>query len=379
MNYEPSSGRDGVSVPGKIMRRGLRTVMQHMPDPSAYMRVIEDDGVPRQPDDAIFRRRRYRSVTMELLRPADHLRTRQVYYARCLAGRDVPAPNGAGDVPSTHGAPPPESPRTLYHLHGGGYWSGIHEIYRLIAYRYLKHSGADLVATVDYRHLPDHPFPAALEDARTGWEYLLRQGSEPSRTLFVGDSAGANLALALLLWLRDHGEPLPAGVVLLSPWADLTFSGISIYTNRHRDPIFGVPETEEPDPADYHRFMEYAGDHDPTDPYISPVFGHYEGLPPMFIQSGGDEMLLSDGLRVETNARAAGVPVMHTIFPGMYHTFQIIGGPLIPEGRQARKEEMAAIRRFWETGYLLDPSDVSRPGSSDALRPGSPDVSSAES
>ena len=111
--------------------------------------------------------------------------------------------------------------------------------------------------------------------------------------------------------------------------------------------MFGVRAGEELRPENYLRFTRYLGDHDPTDPYISPVFGDYTDLPPMLVQTGSEEMLMSDSLRIVENCERAGVPVLHRIYRGMFHTFQVIGGSPLPEGREAWDEASQAIRGMW--------------------------------
>ena len=159
----------------------------------------------------------------------------------------------------------------------------------------------------------------------------------------AGDSAGGGLALALCLFLRDHGMPQPAGLVLMSPWADLTCSGDSYEFNFEHDPLFGNSRES----MLYN--SSYIGGSDPRDPYISPVFGDFRGLPPMLLQAGSHEMLLSDTLEAAQNARRAGVKRRVSVYEGMFHVFQM-SMDLVPESREAWDE----VARFMQIVYKID-------------------------
>ena len=149
--------------------------------------------------------------------------------------------------------------------------------------------------------------------------------------MFAGDSAGGGLALALCLYLKDHGMELPEGLVLMSPWTDLTASGESYETNYTLDPLFGNTR----DSMLYN--LDYAGDEDPANPYISPLFGDFTGFPPMLVQAGSIEMLLSDSTRLAQKAREAGVKVRISIYEEMFHVFQM-AELMLPESKQAWEE-----------------------------------------
>lgn len=234
--------------------------------------------------------------------------------------------------------------RVVLQLHGGGYIGPMKNIYRKFAVRYSRLSYGGDVLTVDYRVAPRHPYPAALEDAIHAYQWLVREkGYRPHQIVIAGDSAGGGLALALCLYLRDRGVPQPAGLVLMSPWTDVTCSGDSYEFNYERDPLFG--NTRES--MLYH--CPYIGDADPRMPYLSPVFGDFKGLPPMLFQAGGYEMLLSDTLEAAKKARAAGVPRRVSIYQGMFHVFQM-SMDLIPESREAWEE----AGRFMEIVFNID-------------------------
>lgn len=227
--------------------------------------------------------------------------------------------------------------RAVLQLHGGGYIGPMKNIYRTFATYYSKALGGGRVLTPDYRVAPEHVFPAALEDACAAYEWLLTQ--YPARKIIVaGDSAGGGLAMALVHYLKDHGKPLPAGLIAMSPWTDLTASGKSYVTNFERDPLFGRTE----DSMLFNK--DYVGENDPKNPYISPLFGDFTGFPPMLIQVGSYEMLLSDSRLVAKKAKAAGVKVRCTVYEGMFHVFQMAKGA-IPESRRAWKEVWEFLSR----------------------------------
>ncbi|MBS5282854.1 MAG: alpha/beta hydrolase [Clostridiales bacterium] len=234
--------------------------------------------------------------------------------------------------------------RVILQFHGGGYIGPMKNIYRKFAVRYSRLSYGGDVLTLDYRVAPEHPFPAALEDAFYGYQWLMRERRyKPGQILFAGDSAGGGLALALCLYLRDHGLPQPGGLILMSPWADLTCSGESYETNFQKDPLFGNSrESMLYDSA-------YIGGGDPKNPYISPVFGDFKGLPPMLFQVGSHEMLLSDTLRAAELAGKAGIRRRVSVYEGMFHVFQM-SMDLIPESREAWEE----AARFMEILYRID-------------------------
>lgn len=228
--------------------------------------------------------------------------------------------------------------RVILQLHGGGYIGPMKNIYRRFAVRYSKISFGGDVLTIDYRVAPEHPYPAALEDALAAYEWLINEkGYAPEHIVIAGDSAGGGLALALGLYLRDHNKPLPCGFVAMSPWTDLTNSGESYRTNYEADPLFGNSTNN----MLYH--SAYIGGMDPSDPYMSPVFGAYEGFPPVLMQVGSLEVLLSDTLSVAEKLEKAGVKRRLSIYEGMFHVFQM-GMDLIPESREAWEEVEEFLR-----------------------------------
>ena len=227
-----------------------------------------------------------------------------------------------------------ESPRKDYvilQLHGGGYIGAMRNAYRSFAGLYCEVSRGMSVLTIDYRVAPEDPYPAALEDAAAAWDWLKQAGWHSRQIIVAGDSAGGGLALALCMYLKDRNRRLPGGLILMSPWADLTASGPSYEDNYERDPLFGKTR----DSLIYNR--EYLGLEDPKNPYISPLFGESGGFPPMLIQAGSYEMLLSDAKSVAKKARKQGVKVRYHEYEGMFHVFQM-AMQLMPESVLAWKE-----------------------------------------
>lgn len=225
----------------------------------------------------------------------------------------------------------PSQDHVILQLHGGGYMGAVRNAYYVFAGLYNEVSHGCNVLTPDYRVAPEHPYPAALEDAVASYQWLLDKGYYGEQIIVAGDSAGGGLAMALCMYLKDHHMPMPGGVVAMSPWTDLTASGESYETNYERDPLFGNTK----DSLIY--VNDYAGDHDKMDCYISPLFGDFRGFPPMLIQVGSLEMLLSDSVSVAAKAREQGIRVRLNIYEGMFHVFQM-AYLNIPESKKAWAE-----------------------------------------
>lgn len=217
---------------------------------------------------------------------------------------------------------------TLLYLHGGGYSICGPDTHRGLVAR-LASAAKMRALLLDYRLAPEHPFPAAVEDAYAAYKSLLAEGADPSRLTIAGDSAGGGLTLALLMKLRDAGEPLPAGAALLSPWTDLAMSGWSHITHGRLDPMLSLD-------AALTAARHYLQDASPTEPLASPLYGNFEGLPPLLIHVGANEILLDDSRRVAEKAQAAGVEVTLRVWPGLPHVFQAF--PQLPEARASVAE-----------------------------------------
>lgn len=216
--------------------------------------------------------------------------------------------------------------RQLLYLHGGAYCFGDGRTHGDLAAR-LGHAARAQVLLPEYRLAPEHPFPAALDDAFAAYRALLDEGIEARNLTVAGDSAGGGLTLALLLRLRDEGLPLPAAAACMSPWADLSCSGESMATRAEADPMLAVPVV--------HAFAEaYLAGADPRNPGASPLWGELHGLPPVMIQVGTAEVLHDDARRWAEKARAAGVEVVFEAWDDMFHVWQICAG-LMSEGHEA--------------------------------------------
>ncbi len=223
-------------------------------------------------------------------------------------------------------APPAEAGIILY-LHGGAYALGSINGHREFIARLALATQSKALA-INYRLAPEHPFPAALEDALAAYHWLLSQGFDSSRIVIAGDSAGGGLAISALVALRDAGDPLPAGAVCISPWVDLALTSASIHQNSRLDPIL--------DPKSLEIYAGYyAGSHELTFPLISPLYADLKGLPPLMIQVGTDEILLDEAILLADKAREAGVTVTQETWDGMFHVFQLI--PFMPETKEAVK------------------------------------------
>lgn len=242
--------------------------------------------------------------------------------------------------------------KVILQFHGGAYLIGFMDMYRRIAYRYARLSGGANVLSVDYRIAPEYQHPAALEDAFDAWNWLLESGYKAENIIIAGDSAGGNLALTLTLKLRDSGMAVPRALVLMSPWADMSGVGESRKFNFKRDPMFGESAGDESVIKRREPGNPYAGETDLKDPYLSPVYADFMGFPPMLIQVGDWEMLLSEARTVAEKARAQGIRVVLTEYPGMFHMFQM-SGMLLPESRSAWREAGAYIRACFGVGAGL--------------------------
>jgi acetyl esterase/lipase len=201
----------------------------------------------------------------------------------------------------------------VLYLHGGGYVIGSPRSHRHLAAAIARAAGTRALL-LDYRLAPEHPFPAAIEDAVAAYQWLLRQGIAPARVVIGGDSAGGGLTMATLLALRDRGLPLPAGAVCISPWVDLTNSAPSYTTKAAVDPIVTLDGITQLAQA-------YIGTGDPKQPLVSPLYADLRGLPPLLIHVGSDEVLLDDALGLGARARAAGVDATVREWPQMIHVW----------------------------------------------------------
>lgn len=205
----------------------------------------------------------------------------------------------------------------LLYCHGGGYSTGSCLYGRTLTAKLAATTSMD-VLSFDYRLAPEHPYPAALQDAMKVWNYLMLLGYGARDIILIGDSAGGNLALSLTLKLKDEERLLPRGIVLMSPWTDLTSSGKSHETNAGIDPVLDKEYIDRMIAA----YTEGVGEK-LDNPYISPLFGNFKGFPPTYIQVGDNEILLSDSLELHRRMVEANVSVRLDHFEGMWHVFQM--------------------------------------------------------
>lgn len=203
----------------------------------------------------------------------------------------------------------------LLYCHGGGYSTGSSIYARTLTAKLAATTSMDVLC-FDYRLAPENPYPAAVEDAMRAWNYLMLLGYGARDVILAGDSAGGNLALSLVLKLKEEKRLLPRGIVLMSPWTDLTSSGKSFVTKAEVDPVLNREYIDR-------MIHAYAEGLDVRNPLISPLFGNFEGFPPTYIQVGENEILLSDSLRLHKALVDANVSVKIARFPGMWHVFQM--------------------------------------------------------
>ena len=239
--------------------------------------------------------------------------------------------------------------RTLLYFPGGGFVMRTAAMHRVMVARICRAARCKSLV-VHYRLAPETPFPGGLEDCLAAYHDLLEQGVSPEEIVIAGDSAGGGLVLSTLLALRDQGSPMPASAVVLSPLADLTYSGESRQFNRRRDPVL-------PNHRASHMHELYMGEALPEDRYLSPVLADFEGLPPILGQVGSTEILLDDTVRAALQAEKAGVPFYLEIWREMPHDFPLMG--MLPESEVA----IARIGKFINEGTLDELPD--RYGSSD--------------
>jgi monoterpene epsilon-lactone hydrolase len=217
-----------------------------------------------------------------------------------------------------------EADNVILYFHGGVYVIGSAAFSVPLVGDLVRRTGTKAI-TLEYRLAPEHPYPAAVEDARAAYEGLLAQGIAPAQIALAGESAGGGLAVATLLALREAGVPLPSCAYLMSPYVDLTLSGETLAGKAEVDPLLSPDGLRA-------RVPDYVGAADASDPYISPIFGDLSELPPLLIQVGSHEVLLSDALRLAGRAAISDVPVTLDVTPGVPHVFQAYAGLLDEAG-----------------------------------------------
>ena len=281
-----------------------------------YMRIVELVRARRAPEGADL--------------PVETLRAGMVSVTTSL-----PLPSGVTTEPVQAGTIPAEwvvatdvdPNRVVLYLHGGGYCIGSIVTHRNIAALVSKAADAR-VLLIDYRLAPEHPYPAAIDDAVNAYEWLLATGADPRRVAVAGDSAGGGLAAALMIALRDSQAQLPACAALISPWTDLAGTGASVTSRADLDPSVTWSSLQRM--ADW-----YLAGHDPRDPLASPVYADFAGLPPLLVHVGDAEILLDDSVRLAARAKDAGVDVTIEVWDEMCHVWHgfAVGG--VPESIEA--------------------------------------------
>jgi len=252
----------------------------------------------------------------------------ETFSAQFFVSKDATCtPVEAGGVPaewiSTPGA---ANDRVVLYLHGGGYVLGSVNTHREMLIRLSRAASARVLA-LNYRLAPEHPFPAAVEDATAGYRWLLSQGVKPNRVVVAGDSAGGGLTAAALVAIRDAQLPSPAAGVCLSPWVDMEGIGETMTTKAKIDPmvqkegLLGMASL-------------YLNGKDPRSPLAAPLYADLKGLPPLLIHVGEAETLLADSTRLTERAKAAGVKVNLEVWPDMIHVWHLFAS-VLPEGQQA--------------------------------------------
>jgi monoterpene epsilon-lactone hydrolase len=248
-----------------------------------------------------------------------------------------PLPEGTATEPIADGGPRGEwvralgvsmtEPRILFYIHGGGFTAGTAAAYRGLS-SHLSAASSCRVLAVDYRWAPEEPFPAALQDCVAGYRWLIGAGGAAvQNVVLIGDSAGGNLVIAMLLALKQAGDELPAAGICLSPIFDLALTGDSVTTRAERDPMILASSLQKCSAA-------YRGNSDPRNPLMSPLYGDLAGLPPLLLQCGSEEMLRDDSARLAAKAKAAGVNVTFEEWDEMVHVWHLFANRLT-DGRRA--------------------------------------------
>lgn len=291
------------SLRARLVNRYIRSTFRELPlpdmEPARLRAVIESRAMPFLPK-GVERSDVQRPVKGEWHRP------------------DRPAPG-----------------RTILYLHGGGYFFGSPATHRTITYALARAAKAP-VFSLDYRLAPEHPCPAAIEDALAAYDYVLAGGAAPETIYVGGDSAGGGLTVALLQALAAAGRPTPGGAFLYSPWTDLEATGASFASNAESDVMFRADSLKRGGRI-------YAGGLALDDPRVSPLYGRFDGFPRMLMFASTTEMLRDDCARLAEKMKAAGVKTTVRLEEGLVHVWPLFR-PLMPESGQAIAETARFIR-----------------------------------
>ena len=274
--------------------------------------------------------------------PAGDLREQRPLFDKMVAAAPVPAdvvttPGQLGGVPVISvDVPGTTTDGVILYFHGGFFAIGSAAASVGLAADLARKAHMPVVS-VDYRLAPEHPYPAAADDAMTAYQGLLDSGQDVARLALAGESAGANLALVTLAAIGRAGLPQPASAVLMSPWADLAGTGDSIKTKADVDPVITAEAVRV-------RARDYLGGADAGDPAVSPVYASLAGLPPLLIQAGSHEILLDDAIRLAARAAHDDVAVTLDVVPGVPHVFQAVAA-ILDEGKAALTRAGAFLRQ----------------------------------
>jgi len=274
--------------------------------------------------------------------PAGDLREQRPLFEKMIAAAPVPAdvvttPGHLGGVPVISiDIPGTTTDGVILYFHGGFFAIGSAATSVGMAADLARKARMQVV-TVDYRLAPEHPYPAAPEDAMTAYQGLLDSGQDVAGVALAGESAGANLALVTLAAAGRAGLPQPAAAVLMSPWADLAGTGDSMKTKADVDPVISADAVRV-------RASDYLGGADASDPAVSPVYASMVGLPPLLIQAGSHEILLDDAIRLAARAACDDVAVTLDVVPGVPHVFQAFAA-ILDEGEAALTRAGAFLRQ----------------------------------
>jgi epsilon-lactone hydrolase len=225
--------------------------------------------------------------------------------------------------------------KVLLHLHGGGYVTGSIASYLRMCSLMAQTLNVNVLLPA-YRLAPEYPFPAALDDVLKIYRWLLSQGYQSKDILISGDSAGAGLCAAAVLALRERADELPAAVICMSPWADLTLQGQSHVTKSKSEAMLNADSLRE-------WALAYTSEQNFRNPLVSPIFADFHDFPPLLIQVSGDEVLLDDAVALAEKAKSAGVNVSLKIWDGLWHVWQVVGDTL-PESKKAFEEVGEFVR-----------------------------------
>jgi monoterpene epsilon-lactone hydrolase len=230
-----------------------------------------------------------------------------------------------------------DSSRTLYYIHGGGFYAGSLNTHRVAVANFASSMGIRAFH-IDYRRAPEYPFPAAVEDCVSVYKWLIKHDVSPKSIIIGGESAGATLTLNTLITCRDQGIELPVGAFCLCPLTDFAFKSESLITHAESELFYTFEELE------WVRQI-YAGDHDPKGPNLSPVYADLNGLPPLLIHTTDQEMLCDDAIRLNIKAQTDGVNTELKVWNGLFHGFQLL--PFLPESKIALEDLSSFSQRVF--------------------------------